>query len=107
MANYPYRGAVAGTATLVKTGYTQVFWLSVSNRDASERWLQVFDAKSTASVTLGSATPTHSFPIPASATLFIDRVPFDFTNGVVLAVTTTETGSTGASTAAVVNARFG
>lgn len=107
MANYPYRGAVAGTATLVKTGYTQVFWLSVSNRDASERWVQVFDAKSTAAVTLGLTTPTHAWPIPASATLFIDRVPFDFRDGVVLAVTTTETGNTGASTAAVVNARIG
>lgn len=91
----------------MKTGYTQVFWLFVSNRDASERWLQVFDAKSTAAVTLGSTTPTHSFPIPASSTLFIDRVPFDFQSGVILAVTTTETGSTGASTAAVVNARVG
>lgn len=107
MANYPYRGAVAGTATMVKTGYTQVFWLSVSNRDASERWLQVFDANAASAVTMGSTTPTHSFPIPASATLFIDRVPFDFQSGVVIAVTTTETGSTGASTAAVVNARLG
>jgi hypothetical protein len=107
MANHPYKASIAGTATLVKTGYTQVFWLSVSNRDASERWVQIFNAKAASAVTLGSTTPTHAFPIPASSTLFIDRVPFDFTDGVVLAVTTTETGATGASTAAVVNARIG
>lgn len=106
MANYPYRGAVAGTATLVKTGYTQVFWMHVSNRDASERWLQMFDAKAAGEVSLGTTVPTHSIPIAASGTLPLE-VRSDWQKGLVIAVTTTETGSTGASTAAVINARVG
>jgi hypothetical protein len=106
MANYPYRGAVAGTATLVKGGFTQVFSLIVSNRDASERWLQMFDAKAAADVTLGTTAPKMAIPIPASSTFFWD-VKTDWQLGLVIAVTTTETGATGASTAAVVNARIG
>lgn len=106
--NYPYAATNAGTAALVKTGPSHLFFLSVDNEDSSARYVQVFDAAATANVTLGSDAPTHTFRVPGSGSfVFTPTHPFKFQLGVVLAVTTTRAGNTAVTTPANVNARLG
>ena len=106
--NYPYAATNNGTATLVKSGKTDLFFLSVDNEDSGARYVQVFDAAATSSVTLGSTAPTHSWRVPASGSFeFSPPHPFKFALGVVVAVTTARANATAVTTPANVNARCG
>lgn len=92
----PYRnGALKAAPQLVKASAGTLDSLVAFNLDSSANWIQLFDAASAGSVTVGTTPPVLSIHIAASA----DRdeqlpTPLAFNNGLVIAATTTATGST-------------
>lgn len=94
--------AVTTTAT-VSGSAGKLSGFSVMNTNSTVAWLQVFDT--TGAVTLGTTTPTASFPIPANSTAgngagsnFISTVGMAIANGIKIAFTTTAKGATTVST---------
>lgn len=103
MANLKKSGTLNATKAVLAAGDCGVVWINIGNHaNSAVTYLQLFDAV-TGDVTVGSTTPTLSIPIPAGAgydTAFdTAMVKFDFTNGCVVAATTTRTGSTNPGTA--------
>ena len=98
-----FKAAVKDTVTSIKTKPGAIFNISIINYDASVRFLQVFDVAST-SVTLGTTTPVYVLGVASSgvATAEIDSGIYCGT-AISIAVTTTSTGSTGATTGADVS----
>lgn len=88
--------ATTAAPVLVATGTRQLQQYNLSNPNATLVYVQIFDASSAASVTLGTTPPTLWFGIPANNGVtdgsFIP--PYVFVNGIVVAVTTTPTGNT-------------
>jgi hypothetical protein len=74
---------------------TTLWGWDLFNGAAATTWLQVFDALA-ADVTIGTTPPKFAFPIAAAASLFRDYGVFGigFQTGIVVAATTTSTGST-------------
>lgn len=106
--NYPFSATNDGTRQLVKTGLSDLEYLSVDNNDAAVRYLQIFDAAAISEVTLGTTDPTQSFKIAASATRELNPVrPWRFQRGIVIAVTTLRKGAVAVTTPADLNARVG
>jgi len=112
--SYPFfKADQSGTAVLVHTGSTNITTLEAQNINTVDLFIQLFDAASASSVTVGTTTPNQSFVIPASdgtnraATSkdWADR-GLMFRNGLVIAITTTATGSTSPGTACVVNISY-
>ena len=107
-----FDSSVAATVELMITGNKTLYFLEVSNIDATDAFVQLFDAAAAADVTLGTTTPTLAPFIPAgNATnrgamdkMFEDGL--DFQKGICYAVTTTATGNTAGATAAVLNAGY-
>lgn len=97
------------TVTAMKASAGYVYWLEVSNIDAVDYFIQFFDL-AVGDVTLGTTTPAISFLIPAgdgSTRGAFDRVfnpKMQFRTAITYAITTTVTGSTGPTTALVLNA---
>jgi hypothetical protein len=102
---YSNTALVAGTSLVMSTG-GQLAFLHFWNPSNATAYVQVFDAKATANVNVGTTTPTAVF---ATATL-TGITPIElgigdglqFGNGIVVAATTTATGSSAPSTGLVV-----
>lgn len=87
----------AGTAVLVRAGRATVQDMKYINEDAAIRFCQVFDAATAASVTVGTTVPAWILVAGVNGTdeTFGGDIIFD--RGIVVAGTTTATGSTGAA----------
>ena len=96
----PYSNTALGaTAALVKAGRCSLGGYHLFNTTAAVAYVQFFNAAAAADVTVGTTTPTFVLGLPASggATRSLYR-PSRFPLGMVIASTTTATGSTGATT---------
>jgi hypothetical protein len=89
-------GSIGNTVTVLSINPGRLGGYFVDNPNASQAYLQIFDANSASSITLGTTAPKLSFGIPANgaANLSISD-GIRFLNGIVIAVTTTRTGGTG------------
>lgn len=98
-AGRPYfQAAVADTPKLVNAGATILCSLHLHNTTAADAFLQCFNAAAVTDVTLGTTAPDFTVPLTANA---ITSLPFafgiNFPKGLVIAGTTTATGSTAAA----------
>lgn len=106
MAQLYCNTAVSNSAVLVMSTGGQLAFLNLFNPAAATTYLQVFDAKATANVTVGTTTPTLVFGLTTLANdtpVILDGDGLQFGNGIVIAATTTATGNTAPATAMVVN----
>lgn len=107
-------GAVTGTKILVSaapaTSGNHLWSYHLVNGNASIVYLQIFDAGSTGAVTLGSTAPTMVLGIPSTANggVVTGSFPksFPFTNGIVIAITTTWNGSTAPGASSLVTITY-
>lgn len=75
---------------------------------AADAFVQLFDAANTAQVTLGSTVPRWVLPVPkggGNAPVYTEPLPFE--HGLVLAVTSTASGSSAPGTPIVLSVRHG
>ena len=90
-------GSVTATPVLVVTeAYARLYQYNLGNPNGNTGpvYVQFFDAASASSVTLGVTVPTFVLQIPPNGvTDGPFPFPYVFTNGVVIADTTTPTGS--------------
>lgn len=105
-----YSGTLTTTLVQVKDeAPVAVNFMEASNISAADSFVQMFDAASTAAVTLGTTVPTYSFFIPkgdATNRGGMDKtftVSLAFIKGLVIAATTTPTGSSAPATAIYLN----
>lgn len=85
--------------TLIGTRGTRLWCIEVVNGDAGTRYMQCFDAAATGDVTLGTTVPNFVIALDSSGVKALEHIgPFGnglvFNLGLVVAVTTTATGST-------------
>src|SRR5260221_12433068 len=95
--SYDSRSGSVGVVPLaVKSAPTGLNGWYLFNSNTVTVYLQIFDAKNEAEVSLGSTIPTFSLGIPAgsAANVLVDCIP-DFFKGVVIAGTTTRGGNVG------------
>jgi hypothetical protein len=93
--------ALTNTKVAVKSSAGNFGGYMMYNPNASAVYIQVFDVAS-ASVTLGTTTPTYVIPLPASAGANVEfRNGITHSTAITVAVTTTATGSTAPATALV------
>jgi hypothetical protein len=96
--------SLSGTPVLAKTGKCSLagfHFLNASSTTAA--YVQFFDKATAGEVTLATTVPSFVIGMPASGGAtrsYVSRI--EFTNGMVLASTTTATGSSSATIAAVV-----
>lgn len=96
-----YNDAIAGTKTTVKAAPAKVHAIHLVNTTGSTAYLQVFN-KLAADVTVGTTVADFAIRLAANATFTLPlTMPLDFSVGVVVAGTTTSTGSTGAAISAL------
>lgn len=92
--------AASTNATSVKASAGQVYWLVVTNTNASPRYLKLYNKAS--APTVGTDTPVHTFLIPGDSGgrgfAIPLPVPITFATGIALALTT---GAADADTGAV------
>lgn len=111
-----YQASGNATAQLVKTGYTLLHSWEVENPNSSathgQLYLQLFDAAATTDVTVGTTTPDQTYKIdPGDGTTNGGgskhyEAPLRFSKGLVWAITTTRSGSTGPTTACPTNITY-
>ena len=100
------------TAQAIKAGAGQLIMLEVSNINAADAFVQLFDL-ATGDVTVGTTTPRLSFLVPAGdgsvyghmEKIFI-AVPISFEVAITYACTLTPTGSGGPTTGLTFNALY-
>lgn len=85
--------------TLIGAGGQRLHGVEVVNGDAAVRYIQCFDKAATGDVTLGTTVPDFVIPLNSNAVAALEHIgPFGdgvrFYLGLVVAVTTTATGST-------------
>lgn len=100
---HSYTNSLSASALEVFLGRGNLYGFLVENNTASDIFLQVFDADSTASVTVGTTSPVFTVRIPGSSAFGKDADDMAykfFGKGCVVAVTTTRTGNTAPATAA-------
>lgn len=98
-----FNSALLATKVAVKATSGDLYGYHIQNPNTSDAWVQFFDLAS-GSVTVGSTTPTLSLWVPAGGALdAVFAKPVNFATAVVVASTTTATGSTAPSTGLVVN----
>ena len=87
------------TTVLVKAGATILRYWHVVNTTAAEAFIQVFDARQTADVTLGTTAPNFTIPLAANGESDINLGDngTPFLNGIVIASTTSSSGSSTAA----------
>ena len=96
--------SLSTTLTRIAATGSNLSGYNISNPNAATVYVQIFDAAATGDVTLGSTTPNLSIAVPAFGVT--DALPSSgvaFQNGIVIAATTTATGSSAPSTALVAN----
>jgi len=102
--------ALTATPVLVTAQSTPptVLYFNVANANTSIVYIQFFNAAAAGSVTLGTTAPTFWIAVPATNgvidTPFVNG--FTFSSGIVVAATTTPTGSTAPSTAVPITIFF-
>ena len=96
------------TAVLVKAAPGQLLGLDITNTSTAVAFIGMFDVATAGSVTLGTTIPKVSFGIAGSAsrTVTVGDVWVQFNTGMVMAATTTPTGSTTAAAGVYVTAMF-
>jgi hypothetical protein len=106
----PYRKTdLSSTAVLVVGQPTFVTDVEAYNLDSADRWLHLYDAAAAADVSVGSTTPKKSWAIPAGDGTDRGKYsesfpsPIEFHLGLVIAATTTATGSTAPTNDLIVN----
>lgn len=104
LAQVPYTNAtLTSTAVLVsaRTSPSTPFLLlyNLSNPNSVTIYVQFFDSKTSAAVTVGTTAPLFWIAIPANSGVTDNALPFNipFANGIVIAATTTPTGNTAPS----------
>lgn len=102
-----FDSSVAATVELMKGGPGRLYGLQWDNT-GTKAFLQLFDAKAAADVTLGTTPPVKSVPLPATASgqLMWDTIGLSFLKGICYAVTGTSTGNGAPGAAAVLNADY-
>lgn len=99
-----FNTAVSNTAVLVKGSAGTVSGWVLSNPGGTICYVQIFDAATAGAVTLGTTTPNMAIAVQANSTTHAaNTFGIKFTNGIVVAATTTSTGSTGCAAAQVAN----
>lgn len=94
-------------AILAATGPHDLRGWYIFNEDTVENFIQLFDAPNAGAVTVGTTVPKLSFGIPPGAAANIlasEGIPF--TEGIVIAATTTPTGNTAPANPLDVNLFF-
>lgn len=87
------------TAQLVYKGSGKFGGYFIYNPNSSVAYVQVYDAAAVADVTVGTTPPILRFGIPATAGANLElKRGRNITNGIVIAATTTPTGSSAPST---------
>ena len=112
--SYPFlKTDQSSTATLVVGKGTALTTMEVQNINTSDVFIQIFDAVAAADVSVGTTVAKQSYVIPASDGANRSASSKDwgdrglmFTNGIVIAITTTVGGSTAPATACVVNMTY-
>ncbi len=95
--------SILNTLTAIKASGTNtpstLYGWYFFNNNSTVAYCQIFDVSSTGSATLGTTAPTMSFGIPAfgGANAFPTQ-GIKFSNGIVIAMTTTRAGSTAPTT---------
>lgn len=92
--------SLGGAPTLVQGGRCILAAVRAINTTAAAAYVQLFDAASTAGVTLGTTVPTWVVRSDPNDPSIGDGLPTHgvvFTRGIVAASTTTATGATGAT----------
>lgn len=95
-----YRSNLAATAVAVATKPTYLSGYNVANSNSAIVYVQFFDAASAGAVTVGTTAPTMVLAVPGNGVIDgiqIGQVAFQL--GIVVAATTTATGSTAPATA--------
>lgn len=92
--------ALTNTKTLIKNGAgTFGGYYTVYNPNASVAYVQIFDAASTGAVTLGTTVADGRITVPAASAANMEVTNgVHMANGIVIACTTTATGSTAPGT---------
>ena len=108
-----YQAALGATVVNIKASGGRLHAVEISNANVVSEFLQLFDALA-ADVTLGTTTPKLSLAIPKGASAtdvgIMDKAwgeeGVEFQTAISAAVTTTNTGSTGPTTAVDANFFF-
>lgn len=95
---WSYPGGLTATLVGAKGAPCLLTGYNASNVNSSTVYLQIFDAASTSGITLGSTTPDVVLGIPANGVLDGPQ-QIAFQHGIVIAATTTATGSSAPSSA--------
>ena len=99
------------TAQVVKAAAGKLYGLEVSNPNATDAWIQLFDVAA-GSVTVGTTTPNQSYLVPAGNGVDyggMDKdftIPINFVTAITYACTTTPTGAGNPTIGLIVNARY-
>lgn len=91
---------VGATAVLMQSSLVTLVAIRAINTTAAVAFVQLFDAAAASDVTVGTTIPTWVVKSEASELSIGDGLPdhgLVFTRGLVVASTTTPTGSTGAT----------
>ena len=93
--------SLGATATLVVGQPAKLAFIYCYNPQAAVSYLQIFDAATAASVSVGSTAPKLSLGIPTAQASGLGPalIGINFINGIVVASTTTATGASGATQA--------
>ena len=99
------------TAQVIKNNPGRLHYIEVSNINAADAFLQLFDALAV-NVTVGTTTPKQSFLVPKGngtdrgAMNWVFDPPIEFSIGITYACTTTATGNGDPTTGLVVNVGY-
>jgi len=99
------------TAQVVKAAAGKLYGLEISNPNAADAWIQLFDVAA-GSVVVGTTTPIQSYLVPAGNGVQdggMDKnftIPINFATAITYACTTTPTGAGDPTTGLVVNAWY-
>lgn len=97
---------VTEVPVLVATGSIELRMLTIENPGTTKAYLQIFDASDSSAVTLGSTPPLLSLFVPAGGAYELPMIPLKFTNGLVIAGSTTAKGDEAPTDDLVVNAAY-
>jgi hypothetical protein len=102
-ASISYQSALTNTKVAVKASAGNLYGYHIYNPNTSVVYIQIFNLAS-ASVTLGTTTPTMVLVVPANGWLeLMFPVPISFGTAITLAATTTASGSTAPSSTLIAN----
>ena len=94
--SYYNNTALGGTVALAASGPIKLTGYHLFNTSSAAAYVQLFDASTTADVTIGTTAPSVVMGLPASggAVMAVGEDGIRFQNGMVVASTTTVNGTT-------------